>query len=174
MTPEERIALERKRYVHRRYEYCVAHHECVNCRKVDERTLAGHIRCAECYDKAYVSNPTPTPEKRARDAERKRQQRAARAGKRLCVGCGKQDYLTMKGKPLCAACQRRRDEVSLAYRQSGRLAEYQKSRREAFKAAGLCSKCGKNAPEPGRVMCTDCLVRDRMCRWRKRQETQGK
>lgn len=174
MTPEERIALERKRYVQKRYRQCIENHECVNCRTVDERTLAGHIRCERCNRRAYQLSRPVTQEQREKLARDKRERRRRRSEKQQCHECGRQDYLTLRGRPLCALCQRKRNESERAYHDSGRLAEYQRSRRAAFKAAGMCSKCGKNPPESGRALCTDCLVRDRMYRWRKKQkETMG-
>ena len=168
MTPEERIKLERKRYVQRRYRYCLEHHECVNCRKVDDRTLAGHIRCHACNDKAYRTAKPPTSEKKAMYTKAKRDRRNDRAERKVCRDCGREDYLTLRGKPLCAACQRKRNVSHRQYMESGRLSEYQKARRDAFRLAGMCSKCGKNAPEAGHRTCTDCLVRDKLYRLRKK------
>lgn len=40
-------------------------------------------------------------------------------------------------------------------------ASYIKERREKFKSLGLCYNCGKNAPELGKLKCTNCLERSK-------------
>ena len=167
MTIEEYAKAKQARAMRQRYDRRVADHLCVSCGRQDERTLAGHIRCALCNEKAYSSPQVVTQDSRARQARQKREKRKALSEMGLCHECGGEDYLTQRGKPLCAACQRRRNRQMEDYRDSGRMAEARKRRRESRRAAGMCTKCGKNVPEEGHVQCTDCLVRDRIYRWRK-------
>lgn len=170
MTGEEYAKAKQVKAARKRYDERVAEHRCVTCGEQDERTLAGRTRCAACYAKAYKWPQTATEESRKSAALKKREQRAAWRAEMRCTSCGAQDYLTFRGKPLCAACQRRRNRQQKEYRESGGMAEAGKRRRDARRAAGLCTKCGKNRPEEGHVQCTDCLVRDRMYGMRRRRD----
>ena len=168
MTGEEYAKAKQVKAARKRYDERVAEHRCVTCGEQDERTLAGRTRCAACYAKAYKWPQRMTDESRKSAALKKREFRAAMKAEGRCMNCGAQDYLTLRGKPLCAGCQRRRNRQQKDYRESGGMAEAGKRRRDARRAAGLCTKCGKNRPEEGHVQCTDCLVRDRMYRRRQR------
>lgn len=168
MTVDEYAKTKRAKDARRRYDKRLAEHRCVTCGGQDERTLEGHTRCAACYAKAYRNPQVRSADQKKRDAEKKRDRSAARAAAMQCVDCGHQDYRTLNGKQFCARCQRRRNATNRAYRDSGRISENQKRRRARLVEMGLCSKCGKNAPEEGRRWCTDCIVRERMRRERKK------
>ena len=170
MTPEERLDIERKKCKKRRYERRKAAKQCVRCGKQDARTLAGHIECEACaaYMNKYIKPKTGA--RRIHDLEAKRERRVERGEAMLCKDCGRKDYLTLHGKPYCAVCKRKRNEVSKKWRNSGRQAEYQKQRTEIFRENGMCTKCGKQPPEPGRKRCMDCNVRERMYDWKKKAE----
>ena len=50
---------------------------------------------------------------------------------------------------------------------------YNKNRRDALRAMGRCTLCGKRKPEPGSVLCEECktVMRERMRARARRTET---
>lgn len=168
MTVEEYAKAKAARKVRERYDRRVAAKECVTCGGQDERTLAGHTRCAACYAKAYKNPQVVTEDDLKRYAANRRAKKNLYKATGRCHDCGAVDYRVSRGKKLCARCLRRRKQKDEGYRQSGQQAEWQKQRRERFVAAGMCAKCGKNPPEEGRKQCTDCLVRGRLYKMRAR------
>ena len=174
MTVEEYAKAKAARKVRERYDRLVAANACVTCGAQDERTLSGRTRCAACYAKAYKNPQVVTEADLKRYAANRRAKRKQNEEKGLCRDCGAVDYSVLHGKKLCARCQRRRKGKNDRYHKSGKSAEWQKRRREQYKAEGLCSKCGKNPPEEGRLQCTDCLVRNRIYKMMARMKKVGR
>lgn len=173
MTVEEYRRHKNNEYTKRRYFELVNDHRCGTCGRQDERTLAGYTRCAECYAKAYRKTQVKTDAQKRRGVQRKKELRQKRAEEWRCKWCGNQDYLTLRGRPLCASCQRLRDRYDEDYKNSGAAAVNRKRRRDMWREQGLCTNCGKNPPEPGRMTCTDCLVRKRISRRMRRHGNAG-
>ena len=123
MTGEEYAKAKQVKAARKRYDARVAEHRCVTCGAQDERTLAGRTRCAACYAKAYKWPQRATDESRKSAALKKREFRAAMKAEGRCMNCGAQDYLTLRGKPLCVACQRRRNRQQKDYRESGGMSD---------------------------------------------------
>lgn len=174
MTVEEYAKAKCARKMRERYDRLVAEHRCVSCTGQDERTLAGHTRCASCYAKAYKNPQVVTEDDLKRYAANRQAKKNRFKALGRCHDCGEVDYRVSRGNKLCARCQRRRDKKQEAYRQSGQQSQWQRDRRERFRAAGMCTKCGKNPPEEGRQYCTDCLVRGRMYKRRARIKKEGR
>ena len=117
-----------------------------------------------------------------RDDQIRRTQDRARFHKRVavrrehgqCIRCGKQ--APEQGRSVCAPCAEKRRVAERA--RNARLKAAGKPRRDLEKARayertrarrrtaervaqGLCTKCGRNPPEPGRRMCEPCAVKRR-------------
>jgi len=174
MTVEEYAKAKYARKQRERYDRLVAERRCVSCSGQDERTLAGHTRCAACYARAYKNPQVLTEEDLKRYAANRRAKRQKNIENGLCRDCGAMDYRVSRGMKLCARCQRRRDKKAQTYQKSGKRSEWQRNRREQFIAAGMCAKCGRNPPEEGKLQCTDCLVRQRIYKMRARMKARGK
>ena len=163
MTIEEYAKKDRKKYAKRLYWGRVEAHECTQCGKQDARTLEGRTRCAECAEKHNESTRKRREENgREKDVNRYRWRRKEYIENRCCHKCGTQDYLTMRGKALCISCSRKDKARQEKRKQDGSRSVYEKQMRLNRKEIGVCSKCGKSEPEPGRKYCTNCLVRERM------------
>lgn len=76
----------------------------------------------------------------------------------ICKSCGKE---SLSGMTFCAECREKRLAYSRSYdknsRDPRRVSADNKKRRDDRRAAGLCPKCGKEPPAPGRKNCDDCL-----------------
>lgn len=90
--------------------------------------------------------------------------RIAKISQGLCGTCGKNPLA--EGRKDCLQCKERR-----AKRQKERYhvakqnkLEYASLRREKFKAVGVCSRCGKNDPAHNRLMCEDCIQKNKTTR----------
>lgn len=173
MTVEEYAKQNRAKKVRLRYDKLVSEHRCTQCGGQDARTLAGRTRCEVCYAKAYKPRNERSERQRADEVRKHKEKRYERLEAKQCRECGKQDYSTLHGKQLCAACQRRCNEKIKAYAESGKRADNQKRRRLEFEANGKCVKCGRNEPETGRKYCTDCLVRERIYKRKRRAIIKG-
>lgn len=81
----------------------------------------------------------------------------------ICVKCRVRN--AVKGKTKCPECQKKESAMALAYyrehreQQRERQKQYNKIRYQRLKDAGICTLCGKNPAEPGRVRCTECADR---------------
>ena len=82
----------------------------------------------------------------------------------LCGYCKRQDAFTLAGRVLCAECaekdrerQRRRRARDGGQGNRDRV----RAAREAWRAEGMCSYCGKRKPEEGRALCGVCAARQR-------------
>ena len=163
VTIEEYSKRERKKYVKKRYWELKADHKCTQCGTQDVRTLSGKTRCASC---AETHNKSAKKRRevigREADVTRNRLKREENKEKRCCHRCGRQDYLTLRGKPYCIACQRKEKARQEKRKLNGSRSAYEKDLRERRAEIGVCTKCGNSKPEPGRKYCTDCLVRERM------------
>lgn len=87
----------------------------------------------------------------------------------ICPTCGKNKLfgaektcLECVAKACEYAAKKRKQDVE-AYNK--RYRENQKKRKERYKEAGLCSKCGKRKPKNGGKMCAICL--EKIKQWRK-------
>ena len=167
MTGEEYARMKRDQRIRRRYDRLKAEGRCTQCGGQDERTLAGHTRCEACNSRAYRTARPKTVAEKTTDAQRLRERRQAWRNSGKCGWCGAEDYMTQHGKPLCISCLRKRGELAEAYKH-GNASENRKRRRDRFREAGMCTNCGKNRPEPGRMQCTDCLVAERIRTRRRR------
>lgn len=79
-----------------RYELRKESGACTHCGKVDERTMAGSVCCAECAEKA---------------AERGRLRKARLRADHACVKCGRVDERTLAGRVNCARCYQREKDL---------------------------------------------------------------
>lgn len=173
MTGEEYAKRNRAKKVRLRYDKLVSEHRCTQCGGQDARTLAGRTRCEFCYAKAYKPRKEWSEQQKADEIRKHKEKRQERLDAMQCRECGKQDYSTLHGKQLCAACQRRTKENAKQYTESGKRAANQMRRREEFIAQGKCVKCGRNEPELGKLHCTDCLVRERIYKRKRRAIIKG-
>ena len=163
---EARRARDLERY-HRRTAERLAQGLCPKCGKVPpapERSV-----CGPCAGK-----------KRPADRERYHRRTAERISQGLCPKCGKTP--PAPGRTLCEPCGEKRNTTSRA--RDARLRVAGKPRRDLEKAraygrelsrrriaehlaAGLCPKCGKDTPAPGRTLCEPCgekrRVAERAC-----------
>lgn len=155
----------------RQYLRYVESGRCVTCGKSDERTRSGRVRCSKCAGKCAVLDRKRTslpPEKQKAVNAENRALYAMRKKLGLCVNCGKRDRNTTGGKRFCVACsvrdrKWRRDHYDAQKDKAKRAARVEK-----WRAAGLCTNCGRERQEPDRMWCVDCRVRARMqCRRRK-------
>ena len=111
---------------------------------------------------------------RAADRERFRKRTAARIAQGLCPRCGERPPAPERS--LCGPCNDKRNRASRArdarLRAEGKLRrdpvrereyERERSRREAEarRAAGLCTRCGRQPAAPGRSSCEPCLEKRR-------------
>ena len=157
---EARRARDLERY-HRRTAERRAMGLCPKCGKQPPAT--GRTLCDACAEKR-------------RPADRKRFQRRAaeRIAQGLCPKCGKQP--PQAGLSHCAPCTEKRNRASRARdarlraagqprRDPGKARAYNKehSRHTAAerRAQGLCPRCGKAPPEPGRSICAPCAENHR-------------
>ena len=89
----------------------------------------------------------------------------------LCLNCHQQDDFTLGGAIYCEACREKRLAKNKTYNANNRetIAEKAKAKRDARRAAGLCTTCGKPAWS-GHVTCIDCSIRDRNRQLEKRRK----
>lgn len=130
---------------------------CTDCPNPAE---AGKVRCSECL--AHYR----TPEGRARVRKSFNKWRARKKAEGLCLVCGK---VPVTVGTRCEACrQRHREYCRAAYEKRKAAAppkekaqrrvsnkESQVRRRERLRAAGLCTRCGKN-PTQAFTVCGEC------------------
>ena len=157
---EARRARDLERF-HRRTAERRARGLCLKCGKCPPAT--GRTVCEPCAAK-----------KRPADGERFHRRTAARITQGLCPKCGKQP--PAPGLSLCEPCTEKRNRASRA--RDARLKAAGKPRRDMTKARaynkehsrltdaerraqGLCPKCGKAPPEPGRSICAPCAEKHR-------------
>ena len=157
---EARRARDLERF-HRRTAERRARGLCLKCGKCPPAT--GRTVCEPCAAK-----------KRPADRERFHRRTAARITQGLCPKCGKQP--PAPGLSLCEPCTEKRNRASRA--RDARLKAAGKPRRDMTKARaynnehsrltdaerraqGLCPKCGKAPPEPGRSICAPCAEKHR-------------
>ena len=152
---EARRALDLERY-HRRTAERRARGLCLKCSK--QPPAAGRTLCEPCAAK-----------QRPADRERFEKRIAERRAQGFCPRCGKAP--PEPDREICASCAEKRNRASRArdarLRAAGKprrnletARAYNKkhSRQEAAerRAQGLCPKCGKQPPAPGRSICTPC------------------
>lgn len=117
--------------------------ECTVCGRQDERTLSGRALCEVCANK---------------NLEHRKNRYHAMREARVCVVCGEQDQRTYAGWALCERCKDLRNEYGAKYREGhrekilGQQRAYAIKRDARLKEVGLCSRCGKNPPLPGKRM----------------------
>lgn len=82
----------------------------------------------------------------------------------LCRYCKRQDAYTLSGHVLCAECaeneregQRKRREADGGKKNRDRV----KAQRDAWRADGMCTYCGKREPRDGRKLCDICAAKHR-------------
>ena len=83
----------------------------------------------------------------------------------LCRSCGKKE--PVPGLKYCIDCLEyyySRERKPPSEEQKRRQAEQKKARRESFRAAGLCTRCGKRKPIEGKAECLECRTA-RAKRW---------
>ena len=112
--------------------------------------------------------------RKAQDRARFHKRVAVRREHGQCIRCGKQ--APEQGRSVCAPCAEKRRAAERA--RNARLKAAGKPRRDLEKARayertrarrrtaerlaqGLCTKCGRNPPEPDRRMCEPCAVKRR-------------
>ena len=140
-------------------------------RRTAERRARGLcLKCGKCppADGRTVCEPCAA-KKRPADRDRYHRRAAARIAQGLCPKCGKQP--PEAGLIHCAPCTEKRNRASRA--RDARLRAAGQPRRDIDKARaynkahsrltdaerraqGLCPKCGKGPPEPGRSICAPC------------------
>lgn len=101
-------------------------------------------------------------QRRAYQREYMRRYRVMLKSAHICVECHQQDDFTLGGGSYCEACLEKRLNQHKTYiaRNRAAIAERAKARRDARRAAGLCTECGKPA-WTGHVTCIDCSILDR-------------
>ncbi len=80
-----------------------------------------------------------------------------------CVRCGETDAYTMSGRSYCADCAKKYSEREKNYYHTyskERMAKA-KAKVDAWRAAGLCTRCGKKPMEAGRSVCAQCAQKAR-------------
>lgn len=124
------------------------------CSQCGEHPRNGKAVCAKC---------AKAMSKRS-EAHRKRNKAQG-----LCIKCGK---LALSGLTLCMVCREKRLSYFRTHKRDQR-AEH-KARRDVRRAAGLCPKCGKGSPVPGRKHCDDCMKANTIsCQLRKLKKQQA-
>lgn len=118
--------------------------------------------------KAPEKSPELMKEIRMKRAQGQRELRQWRKDKGICIRCGKAraDYGT-----LCHDCRERHNtsrrkpkniavkgKRPLTDEQKARKRQLAKERRLANKEKGICTRCGKNNPLPGRTLCNACRL----------------
>lgn len=152
-----------QQYWRKRYLQRVSEHRCIRCGIIDDLTLQGRIRCAECNAKSHVIQPKPlTEEQRARKNENKREWRKRQSEAHVCFRCGEKDARTLDGRNYCLPCSRYMAALQKKNYDSEHKNALRNARRAEWKAAGLCSRCGGKKEEPDKAMCIDCTVKSRM------------
>lgn len=159
MATAKKIAANKRAYMRK-----VAEGRCTNCGKIDDRTLAGHVRCEACNIKAHANKVTKqrTEEQRLQGNKNRREWYHMRKDAHVCVQCGRQDKRTLGGMSTCLFCATRRNKQARVRRDTARDRELEMARKEKWVAAGLCSTCGREKEEPEMAMCIDCRVKSRM------------
>lgn len=159
MATEKKLAANKRAYMRK-----VAEGRCTNCGKIDDRTLAGHVRCETCNIKAHAGKAPKqrTEEQRLQDNANRREWHRMRKAAHVCVECGRQDKRTLGGMSTCLFCATRRNKLARERRDQARVHELEVARREKWLAKGLCSQCGREKEEPDKNMCIDCRVKSRI------------
>ncbi len=86
----------------------------------------------------------------------------ARKEQGICVECAKQPPETdMVRCQSCADRQRESNRRHGAKSRGATAGAKRKSWYQAMKEQGLCPRCGKRAPAPGRTCCKECLDKDK-------------
>ena len=165
----------RKRNI-RAYQKKVAEHRCVTCGKQDERTLAGMVYCQVCRDR-HRANASPkkprTQEQRERENANKRDWTARFRSLKACIVCGTKDKRTVNGYGLCAICAAKKRKWGHEHRDLEAERAYAKARRDKWREQGLCTYCGGKRDEPDKMLCTDCRVKARMKKRKRKYQKLG-
>jgi hypothetical protein len=131
-----------------------------------ERRAAG--LCSECGEKPRKGKSLCAKCAR-RLAKRADEHRKRCKDNGLCIKCGK---MALSGMTLCVECREKRLAYFRSYKRDQRANH--KQRRDERRAAGLCPKCGKEPPMPGRKNCDDCLQANTIsCQLRRIKKKQG-
>lgn len=80
-----------------------------------------------------------------------------------CARCGTQDAYTMIGRSYCAVCAEKNCAESKKYYEEHKKQSIAKAKErvDAWRKAGLCTRCGKKPAELGRSMCVQCAQKAR-------------
>lgn len=123
---------QRKAYLKRRREICIAFGVCRECMARD--ALPGIFRCERCVEKAKT------------DAKAYRQWYK---DKGICTGC--REHQAIEGKTICINCSKA-DTLSFSRRRYGGYTRVSIKKTYIWREQGLCYQCG--APTmPGRKQC---------------------
>lgn len=148
-----------------RYQRLKSEHRCTFCGKQDDRTLSGKTLCIICAskkDQYYARN---------KEKIKQRHQDFFKFLKdhHLCIYCHRKDAYTLSGRAVCSVCaEKRRNEMNKRY-DSRVNAIRCRNYRDSKKRAGLCVACGKRPPVPGKVLCSECAL-DQKLRYRRRKD----
>lgn len=117
-------------------------HFCLDCRKQDAYTFAGHSYCYECNEKRNAK----AREYRAANREQTNARRMERYGQKKsdfrCVFCGRPLDL-LDRTVTCHRCNARRsNRFAMTY--------------ERQRLPGMCHQCCKAPPLPGKKLCQSC------------------
>lgn len=126
-------------------------HQCVRCKKQDERTLSGKAQCSEC-------------------AESQHEWIAMLREAHICRRCKGQDAYTLAGRAYCAECAALKSQRAREYRAKDKNVQRVRSKiaREEYIEQGRCSRCGGENNTGGRT-CTRCRVHFKLMRIEKRK-----
>jgi hypothetical protein len=111
--------------------------KCTRCSNTAE---AGKALCTACHEKAY---------------QRRMQENVYRKEKGLCFRCGK--VPPVMGLKVCQKCRDKRNERdrnSEKFKINNRKKSHEY--RKKWIEAGLCARCGKRPPAPGKRNCDEC------------------
>lgn len=158
-----------KQYWRKRYLQRISEHRCTRCGAIDDMTLQGRVKCAECSAKANARKYKPlSEEKRAEKNANKREWKKRQKAAHVCLRCGEKDARTLDGMNYCLPCSRHIAAVVKKSYDSEHKNALRNARRESWRAEGLCSRCGGKKEEPDKAMCIDCRVKTRMDHRRQR------
>ena len=143
----------------RHYMKMLVEGRCVNCGKADDFTRQGRSRCKACNERYHHNGKkNMTQEQRDRENTYKREWAQMRKDAHVCIECGTKDRRTLDGRCQCLQCAKKRADRQREKWDYARKKEQRDARKAKWKAAGLCSNCGREREDETYAMCALCRL----------------